>query len=163
MNHRIKSSCDDRDWETKRFAVTIICYRTLFESSIINPTILEGFHTIINYSLCCFIDSSYEDMLKRSLDITIAYTEFIKMFKKKNDNIDENLIINDACQFIFQRFPAVNACNDCAISNVGNFIRLQSYIELLTKKLIDKYHIYSKDISKIIDVAREVHSQVEIQ
>ena len=82
MNHRIKSSCDDRDWETKRFAVTIICYRTLFESSIINPTILEGFHTIINYSLCCFIDSSYEDMLKRSLDITIAYTEFIKMFKK---------------------------------------------------------------------------------
>lgn len=145
------------EWETKRFAVVIVCYKNLFQTiKDITPNILEGFQSIIVYSLNCFIDSSYEVILKRTLDITLAFCEFYTTFRGRT-NVSDDIIVNDAFLFILQRFPSKYSCDACSVLSPKAFLHLQHSIEILTQALMSDILRFVKNPVEIVKIASKIH------
>jgi hypothetical protein len=145
------------EWETKRFAVVIVCYKNLFQTlKDITPKILEGFQSIIVYSLNCFIDSSYEVILKRTLDITLAFCEFFTTFRGRT-NVSDDIIVNDAFLFILQRFPSKYSCDACSVLSPKAFLHLQFSIQILTQALMSDIPRFVKNPVDIVKIASKIH------
>lgn len=145
------------EWETKRFAVVIVCYKNLFQSiKAITPEILEGYQSVILYSLNCFIDSAYEVILKRSLDITLAFCEFYHTLRGRT-NVDDAVIVNDAFLFILQRFPSKYSCDSCSVLSPNAFSHLQHSVQILTNLLQSDIPRFIKNPVEIVGVASKIH------
>lgn len=145
------------EWETKRFAAVIVCYKNLFQSiKAITPAILEGYQSVILYSLNCFIDSTYEVILKRSLDITLAFCEFYHTLRGRT-NVDDAVIVNDAFLFILQRFPSKYSCDSCSVLSPNAFSHLQHSVQILTNLLQSDIPRFIKNPVEIVGVASKIH------
>jgi hypothetical protein len=145
------------EWETKRFAVVIVCYKNLFQSiKAITPAILEGYQSVILYSLNCFMDSTYEVILKRSLDITLAFCEFYHTLRGRT-NVDDAVIVNDAFLFILQRFPSKYSCDSCSVLSPNAFSHLQHSVQILTNLLQSDIPRFIKNPVEIVGVASKIH------
>jgi len=95
-------------------------------------------------------------ILKRTLDITLAFCEFFTTFRGRT-SVSDDIIVNDAFLFILQRFPSKYSCDACSVLSPKAFLHLQYSIQILTQALMSDIPRFVKNPVDIVKIASKIH------